>query len=93
MALRKKKEIIIIFVLHQAGTTVISITTPSDKTEHRLLEHLHSTPLPAVIDAQIAASPANNNNNVDEDADSSGSSCSSEQHLLTATASLDEGLK
>lgn len=37
----------------QSGTTVINITPPN-KMEHRLLEHLHSTPLPSIINAEIA---------------------------------------
>lgn len=38
----------------KSGTTVINITPNSSKSEHRILEHLHSTPLPAVINAQVA---------------------------------------
>lgn len=78
---------------------MISITPPPEKqTEHRLLEHLHSTPLPAVVDAHVAPrqqqQPVNNNNNEEEDAASSGSSsCSSGRQPQTATASLAEGLK
>lgn len=41
-------------LLFQSGTTVINITPSSSKSEHRILEHLHSTPLPAVINAQVA---------------------------------------
>ncbi len=37
----------------QSGTTVINITPPC-KMEHRLLEHLHSTPLPSIISAEVA---------------------------------------
>lgn len=37
----------------QSGTTVINITPPN-KMEHRLLEHLHSTPLPSIISAEVA---------------------------------------
>jgi len=37
----------------KSGTTVINITPPC-KMEHRLLEHLHSTPLPSIISAEVA---------------------------------------
>jgi hypothetical protein len=37
----------------QSGTTVINITPPC-KMEHRLLEHLHSTPLPSIVSAEVA---------------------------------------
>ncbi|XP_032780235.2 long-chain-fatty-acid--CoA ligase ACSBG2 [Daphnia magna] len=37
----------------KSGTTVINITPPS-KMEHRLLEHLHSTPLPSIVSADVA---------------------------------------
>ncbi|EFX85556.1 hypothetical protein DAPPUDRAFT_98832 [Daphnia pulex] len=37
----------------KSGTTVINITPPC-KMEHRLLEHLHSTPLPSIVSAEVA---------------------------------------
>lgn len=41
------------FYTPKSGTTVINITPPS-KMEHRLLEHLHSTPLPSIVSADVA---------------------------------------